>query len=394
MVRLLRRRLSTYKLLAVEDAAAPDFSEEILDAKAKELFEGAVKEIIMLASEDPTLLVNVFYVAMTDQAEYFTVQIPHDLDALSGNPSGLFADDVTWDSIKNSINGRSIAMVTSVTYGRVGCYTRMFKSTDYSLEIKSHVEGYKANFSMENSFKESTTQLDVDYYDYGGTGNLRSLVLANTDKSEAELLTAVGAASEKMLTESQGQPISYTIKLITGPEYNKIIQPRYDILLYEQGYKLYPNRLILNAKKTSGFGSIVGTKLANICDCSFFQVDFNAQTESIVRENAKATIREGMGATEGLEQDYMRYEIVGTDKSLSRDRYTSENVYFKNVYYRTRYQTVAGGSYSGGFGGFIDAQSFQKGKINVVIGGSQRAGGGGINLNSASTTKLDGRPNK
>ena len=59
--RAYRYRLENdgYKLLSVEEAAALNFAEaEMTDTVAIELFESAVKEIIMLASEDPALLVR------------------------------------------------------------------------------------------------------------------------------------------------------------------------------------------------------------------------------------------------------------------------------------------------------------------------------------------------
>ena len=59
--RVYRYRLENdgYKLLAIEEVATLNAAgEEMTEVLAKELFEGAVKEIIMLASEDPALLVR------------------------------------------------------------------------------------------------------------------------------------------------------------------------------------------------------------------------------------------------------------------------------------------------------------------------------------------------
>ena len=329
---------------------------------------------------------NSFYVAVTDIERYFTVHVAQ--DEWAGDPSVLFGAGATWGSISNAIGANSIAMVTSVTYGRTCSFIRKYKSRDYTFNAKTKIDGSKFELNVSRSLSENESHEETVLYDTGGS-EVRSAILAS-DQTQGGILRAISSHTNTFRVESQGQPIEFTIALITGPAPGRIIQPKYNLRYYANGYKYHPNRLILDAKKISAYNNLTGAAIRPICDCSFFKVNLAAQTETIVRASSKATIVNQNEAAEGLEADFMNHSITGYDTSIYKIKDAPANAYFKNIKFRLRYKSHLTGSYSTAFTGYIDDKSFQDGKVHIRVGGSYT----GPKHNSASETKLDGRVNR
>lgn len=66
-----------------------------------------------------------FIQATTLDQDYFTIKLKDDWRQ---NPASLFGDEVTWEELQRVLNGKAIAIVTSVTYGRTFSYMKEYSA--------------------------------------------------------------------------------------------------------------------------------------------------------------------------------------------------------------------------------------------------------------------------
>jgi len=245
-----------------------------------------------------------FIVSVSSKQDYFTVSID---TAWQQNPALLFGPNTTWESLRPLINGRSIAIVTSVTYGRYFSYLRSFKSNSFSFKSDQLVSAFGQNWSSNQNFKKAITSSETGIYDTGGGSALSAKTLNSMGNEDA--ITNAIARNLNFTSIDQGLPVCYTIALITGGDVGRPIEPEVDVRFFRQAYKFYPRSIQIQKRRHRDFSSVHRAATKVILDCSFFQITGGRQVSanSGKRRNGKALkIVEASIAPPGLEQYYTR----------------------------------------------------------------------------------------
>lgn len=178
-----------------------------------------------------------FIQATTLDQDYFTIRLKDDWHQ---DPASLFADSVTWDDLSNELNGKAIAIVTSVTYGRTFSYMKEYSARQFTFDSSQKVSGYGQSASASQSLAESSSYTNDEIFNLGGTSLTISALRGKNTQHELE---EAMADNMRFSHANQGVVTKYTIQLITGSAPGRVVRPLYSGKQYQIGYTKCPRRL-------------------------------------------------------------------------------------------------------------------------------------------------------
>ena len=178
-----------------------------------------------------------FIQATTLDQDYFTIRLKDDWHQ---DPASLFADSVTWDDLSRELNGKAIAIVTSVTYGRTFSYMKEYSARQFTFDSSQKVSGYGQSASASQSLAESSSYTNDEIFNLGGTSLTISALRGKSTQHELE---EAMADNMRFSHANQGVVTKYTIQLITGPAPGRVVRPLYSGKQYQVGYTKCPRRL-------------------------------------------------------------------------------------------------------------------------------------------------------
>lgn len=178
-----------------------------------------------------------FIQATTLDQDYFTIRLKDDWHQ---DPASLFADGVTWDDLSNELNGKAIAIVTSVTYGRTFSYMKEYSARQFTFDSSQKVSGYGQSASASQSLAESSSYTNDEIFNLGGTSLTISALRGKNTQQELE---EAMADNMRFSHANQGVITKYTLQLITGPTPGTVVRPLYSGKQYQIGYTKCPRRL-------------------------------------------------------------------------------------------------------------------------------------------------------
>lgn len=182
---------------------------------------------------------QTFIQATTLDQDYYTIKLK---DNWKQDPSSLFDKSVTWEQLKKELNGKAIAIVTSVTYGRTFSYMKEYSAKKFTYDGSQKVSGYGQSASSSQSLAESSEYNSDEIFNLGGTALPISALRGK--RTQAELEKAM-SDNMKFSHENQGVVTKYTIQLITGAYPGKVVKPLYSGTQYQIGYTRCPRRLTI-----------------------------------------------------------------------------------------------------------------------------------------------------
>ena len=178
-----------------------------------------------------------FIQATTLDQDYFTIRLKDDWHQ---DPASLFADSVTWDDLSRELNGKAIAIVTSVTYGRTFSYMKEYSARQFTFDSSQKVSGYGQSASASQSLAESSSYTNDEIFNLGGTSLTISALRGKNTQQELE---EAMADNMRFSHANQGVVTKYTLQLITGPAPGRFVRPLYSGKQYQIGYTKCPRRL-------------------------------------------------------------------------------------------------------------------------------------------------------
>ena len=178
-----------------------------------------------------------FVQATTLDQDYFTIRLKDDWHQ---DPASLFADEVTWDDLSRELNGKAIAIVTSVTYGRTFSYMKEYSARQFTFDSSQKVSGYGQSADASQSLAESSSYTNDEIFNLGGTS---LTISALRGKSTQQELEEAMADNMRFSHANQGVITKYTLQLITGPTPGTVVRPLYSGTQYQIGYTKCPRRL-------------------------------------------------------------------------------------------------------------------------------------------------------
>lgn len=186
-----------------------------------------------------------FIQATTFNQDYFTVKLK---DTWRSDPSSLFDKSVTVDQLRKATNGKAIAIVTSVTYGRTFSYLKEYSAKKYTFDSSENIAAYGQKLDASQKGSEEVTSTNEDIFNLGGTPLPISVLKGK--KTQAELEAAM-ADNMVFGRSNQGVVTKYTIQLVTGTTPGKPIRPLFNGTQYQIGYVRCPRRLSMNVNVSS-----------------------------------------------------------------------------------------------------------------------------------------------
>jgi len=180
---------------------------------------------------------QTFIQATTLEQDYFTVKLK---DTWRQDPSSLFDKSVTVEQLKKAMNGKAIAIVTSVTYGRTFSYLREYSAKKVKIDSSQKVSGYGTTASGSENYSSSDRYENDAIFNLGGSGMTISAL--RSKKTKAELEKAM-ADNMKFSRNNQGVVTKYTIQLVSGATPGKVVKPLFNGKQYQIGYIRCPRRL-------------------------------------------------------------------------------------------------------------------------------------------------------
>lgn len=178
-----------------------------------------------------------FIQATTLDQDYFTIRLKDDWHQ---DPASLFADSVTWDDLRRELNGKAIAIVTSVTYGRTFSYMKEYSARQFTFDSSQKVSGYGQSADASQSLAESSSYTNDEIFNLGGTSLTISALRGKNTQHELE---EAMADNMRFSHANQGVVTKYTLQLITGPAPGRFVRPLYSGKQYQIGYTKCPRRL-------------------------------------------------------------------------------------------------------------------------------------------------------
>ena len=178
-----------------------------------------------------------FIQATTLDQDYFTIRLKDDWHQ---DPASLFADSVTWNDLSSELNGKAIAIVTSVTYGRTFSYMKEYSARQFTFDSSQKVSGYGQSASASQSLAESSSYTNDEIFNLGGTSLTISALRGKNTQHELE---EAMADNMRFSHANQGVITKYTLQLITGPTPGTVVRPLYSGTQYQIGYTKCPRRL-------------------------------------------------------------------------------------------------------------------------------------------------------
>lgn len=292
-----------------------------------------------------------FVQATTLDQDYFTIRLKDDWHQ---DPASLFADEVTWDDLSRELNGKAIAIVTSVTYGRTFSYMKEYSARQFTFDSSQKVSGYGQSADASQSLAESSSYTNDEIFNLGGTS---LTISALRGKSTQQELEEAMADNMRFSHANQGVITKYTLQLITGPTPGTVVRPLYSGTQYQIGYTKCPRRLFAHidvSRVHIGPGKV---KVQLDVDC--FRVTEDGEIDIFKSVD---------GGSSERDQDPWYYTFSNSRNREYGNLDSGEYIY-KNPLLRIRSKR-GGGSYTADDERRLTAREMETGALNISLSGS------------------------
>lgn len=292
-----------------------------------------------------------FIQATTLDQDYFTIRLKDDWHQ---DPASLFADSVTWDDLSNELNGKAIAIVTSVTYGRTFSYMKEYSARQFTFDSSQKVSGYGQSASASQSLAESSSYTNDEIFNLGGTSLTISALRGKNTQHELE---EAMADNMRFSHANQGVITKYTLQLITGPTPGTVVRPLYSGTQYQIGYTKCPRRLFAHidvSRVHIGPGKV---KVQLDVDC--FRITEDGEIDIFKSVD---------GGSSERDQDPWYYTFSNSRNREYGNLDSGEYIY-KNPLLRIRSKR-GGGSYTADDERRLTAREMETGALNISLSGS------------------------
>ena len=292
-----------------------------------------------------------FIQATTLDQDYFTIRLKDDWHQ---DPASLFADSVTWDDLSNELNGKAIAIVTSVTYGRTFSYMKEYSARQFTFDSSQKVSGYGQSADASQSLAESSSYTNDEIFNLGGTSLTISALRGKNTQQELE---EAMADNMRFSHANQGVITKYTLQLITGPTPGTVVRPLYSGTQYQIGYTKCPRRLFAHidvSRVHIGPGKV---KVQLDVDC--FRITEDGEIDIFKSVD---------GGSSERDQDPWYYTFSNSRNREYGNLDSGEYIY-KNPLLRIRSKR-GGGSYTADDERRLTAREMETGALNISLSGS------------------------
>ncbi len=292
-----------------------------------------------------------FVQATTLDQDYFTIRLKDDWHQ---DPASLFADEVTWDDLSRELNGKAIAIVTSVTYGRTFSYMKEYSARQFTFDSSQKVSGYGQSADASQSLAESSSYTNDEIFNLGGTS---LTISALRGKSTQQELEEAMADNMRFSHANQGVITKYTLQLITGPTPGTVVRPLYSGTQYQIGYTKCPRRLFAHidvSRVHIGPGKV---KVQLDVDC--FRITEDGEIDIFKSVD---------GGSSERDQDPWYYTFSNSRNREYGNLDSGEYIY-KNPLLRIRSKR-GGGSYTADDERRLTAREMETGALNISLSGS------------------------
>ena len=292
-----------------------------------------------------------FIQATTLDQDYFTIRLKDDWHQ---DPASLFADSVTWDDLSRELNGKAIAIVTSVTYGRTFSYMKEYSARQFTFDSSQKVSGYGQSADASQSLAESSSYTNDEIFNLGGTS---LTISALRGKSTQQELEEAMADNMRFSHANQGVITKYTLQLITGPTPGTVVRPLYSGTQYQIGYTKCPRRLFAHidvSRVHIGPGKV---KVQLDVDC--FRITEDGEIDIFKSVD---------GGSSERDQDPWYYTFSNSRNREYGNLDSGEYIY-KNPLLRIRSKR-GGGSYTADDERRLTAREMETGALNISLSGS------------------------
>ena len=292
-----------------------------------------------------------FVQATTLDQDYFTIRLKDDWHQ---DPASLFADEVTWDDLSRELNGKAIAIVTSVTYGRTFSYMKEYSARQFTFDSSQKVSGYGQSADASQSLAESSSYTNDEIFNLGGTS---LTISALRGKSTQQELEEAMADNMRFSHANQGVITKYTLQLITGPTPGTVVRPLYSGTQYQIGYTKCPRRLFAHidvSRVHIGPGKV---KVQLDVDC--FRIPEDGEIDIFKSVD---------GGSSERDQDPWYYTFSNSRNREYGNLDSGEYIY-KNPLLRIRSKR-GGGSYTADDERRLTAREMETGALNISLSGS------------------------
>ena len=292
-----------------------------------------------------------FIQATTLDQDYFTIRLKDDWHQ---DPASLFADSVTWNDLSNELNGKAIAIVTSVTYGRTFSYMKEYSARQFTFDSSQKVSGYGQSASASQSVAESSSYTNDEIFNLGGTSLTISALRGKNTQHELE---EAMADNMRFSHANQGVITKYTLQLITGPTPGTVVRPLYSGTQYQIGYTKCPRRLFAHidvSRVHIGPGKV---KVQLDVDC--FRITEDGEIDIFKSVD---------GGSSERDQDPWYYTFSNSRNREYGNLDSGEYIY-KNPLLRIRSKR-GGGSYTADDERRLTAREMETGALNISLSGS------------------------
>ena len=292
-----------------------------------------------------------FIQATTLDQDYFTIRLKDDWHQ---DPASLFADSVTWNDLSRELNGKAIAIVTSVTYGRTFSYMKEYSARQFTFDSSQKVSGYGQSADASQSLAESSSYTNDEIFNLGGTS---LTISALRGKSTQQELEEAMADNMRFSHANQGVVTKYTIQLITGPAPGRVVRPLYSGKQYQVGYTKCPRRLFAHidvSRVHIGPGKV---KVQLDVDC--FRITEDGEIDIFKSVD---------GGSSERDQDPWYYTFSNSRNREYGNLDSGEYIY-KNPLLRIRSKR-GGGSYTADDERRLTAREMETGALNISLSGS------------------------
>ena len=292
-----------------------------------------------------------FVQATTLDQDYFTIRLKDDGHQ---DPASLFADEVTWDDLSRELNGKAIAIVTSVTYGRTFSYMKEYSARQFTFDSSQKVSGYGQSADASQSLAESSSYTNDEIFNLGGTS---LTISALRGKSTQQELEEAMADNMRFSHANQGVITKYTLQLITGPTPGTVVRPLYSGTQYQIGYTKCPRRLFAHidvSRVHIGPGKV---KVQLDVDC--FRITEDGEIDIFKSVD---------GGSSERDQDPWYYTFSNSRNREYGNLDSGEYIY-KNPLLRIRSKR-GGGSYTADDERRLTAREMETGALNISLSGS------------------------
>lgn len=181
------------------------------------------------------------------EQSFYTVRLN---DNYRDDVSKLFGDNVTWEQIKQQSNGRPLAIITSVTYGRSIHFLKEYSTKSIHYEGDQSFDGFEQKMTSKQDIVNKSEATNVQIISLGDAG-ATTQILNDSGTTEDSLkamsddrIRQVLEKTSKFGAANQGLPLSYTIELISGSSLGATITPTFDGNIVDSEYKRCPTSVM------------------------------------------------------------------------------------------------------------------------------------------------------